>query len=452
MFIREITEKKYDIIIVGTGPAGISLALRLAKKPKLNILLIETGTLEIKPEISKLSEIEATGDLASSYYPRHAQRVFGGTSKVWAGYCATMEERSFLNKEWPINYDELNSYYKDAANILELPDEAYQAPVKKISQESNIEYKPYYLSPPVRFNEKYRSVMRGHQSIDVLLKKTCTKVLSNGDFIEGLLIQDSEASSTTTKQVKASHYVLACGGLGNPRLLKLSKIASESPVGQYFTEHPHIYNCGKLELSRDVIKPLLSGGKVVHALQLSDKFCIKNNLLNFTVSFLTDKTEDRAFLGEKKSVYFSNVIIRSEMASQATNAISFTDQLDQLKQPKTGIHFDFSYQELARTTWDAFARELLVSGIGRATTSPSNSYDITGGGHYMGTTRMGTTAQNSVVDKNCKLHSFDNLYIAGSSVFSAPGAANPTFSIVALSLRLADHLSTKIGEEKSNES
>ena len=61
---------------------------------------------------------------------------------------------------------------------------------------------------------------------------------------------------------------------------------------------------------------------------------------------------------------------------------------------------------------------------------------------------MGTTANNSVVDASCKVHSIDNLYVAGSSVFSASAASNPTFSIVAFALRLADHLSMKLKGEK----
>jgi choline dehydrogenase-like flavoprotein len=67
--------------------------------------------------------------------------------------------------------------------------------------------------------------------------------------------------------------------------------------------------------------------------------------------------------------------------------------------------------------------------------------DFTGGGwHHMGTTRMSNDPASGVVDKNCKVHGLANLYIAGSSCFTTAGAANPTLSLVALSLRLAAHL------------
>ena len=62
--------------------------------------------------------------------------------------------------------------------------------------------------------------------------------------------------------------------------------------------------------------------------------------------------------------------------------------------------------------------------------------------HHLGTTRMSHDPQTGVVDVNCQVHGIDNLYIAGSSVFPTAGHANPTFTIAALSLRLADHLKT----------
>lgn len=444
MFIKEVGNKAYDAAVVGTGPAGISLALRLAQQQGLRILLIESGTPDYSPEASKLSEVEATGDLASSYYPVHAQRILGGTSSVWSGYCAVLEERAFINKEWPIAYSDLEPYYKDAADILELPPEVYQTPSKPINGQSNILYKPYYLSPPVRFNEKYRTILSEHPTIDVIFNKTCTKVLTHEGTVQELLLKNSQGSTATTESVIAKQYILACGGIGNARLLQLSNIATDSPVGRYFTEHPHIYHGGMLELNQDVIEPLLSSGRVVHALQLSDEVCAKHNVLSFSVSFQLDDIKEGFFLGRKKMVYASVGAIRSEMAQQANNRVSLSNNADHLGQAKANIDFAFSYEELGKKSWDILARELLAAGIGRASPPPMEAYSITGGGHYIGTTRMGTAQDNSVVDQNCKVHSTNNLYIAGSSVFASPGAANPTYSLVALALRLADHLSTNI--------
>ena len=66
------------------------------------------------------------------------------------------------------------------------------------------------------------------------------------------------------------------------------------------------------------------------------------------------------------------------------------------------------------------------------------------GYHHIGGTRMGENKKNSVVDKNLKVHDTKNLFVCGSSIFTTGGHANPTLSIVQLSLRLANHLTKKI--------
>jgi choline dehydrogenase-like flavoprotein len=60
--------------------------------------------------------------------------------------------------------------------------------------------------------------------------------------------------------------------------------------------------------------------------------------------------------------------------------------------------------------------------------------------HHLGTTRMHDDPRQGVVDRNCKLHEFSSVYVAGGSVFPTGGYANPTLTVVALAIRLADEL------------
>jgi choline dehydrogenase-like flavoprotein len=69
---------------------------------------------------------------------------------------------------------------------------------------------------------------------------------------------------------------------------------------------------------------------------------------------------------------------------------------------------------------------------------------ISGGWHHMGTLRMNSDPKQGVTDANCKVHGINNLYIGGAAVYPTAGAVNPTFTLVALSLRLADHLKATI--------
>ncbi len=72
-----------------------------------------------------------------------------------------------------------------------------------------------------------------------------------------------------------------------------------------------------------------------------------------------------------------------------------------------------------------------------------------GGWHHMGGTRMAESPASGVVDRNCKVFGVANLYVGGSSVFVTGGYANPTYTIVQLALRLADHLAGTLGGKTS---
>src|SRR5262249_35186094 len=62
------------------------------------------------------------------------------------------------------------------------------------------------------------------------------------------------------------------------------------------------------------------------------------------------------------------------------------------------------------------------------------------GGHHIGTVRMGTDARTSIVNSDCRVHDGKNLFVAGSATFPTSSPGNPTLTVVALALRLAQHL------------
>ncbi len=118
--------------------------------------------------------------------------------------------------------------------------------------------------------------------------------------------------------------------------------------------------------------------------------------------------------------------------------------------PRAKLHWQLSMLEKRsiRKMYEIIGQQVGQSGFGRVRmleyledenddTWPS----FTGGGwHHMGTTRMNDDPQKGVVDSNCRVHSMQNLFIASSSVFPTAGAVNPTLTIIALSLRISDHI------------
>ena len=141
-----------------------------------------------------------------------------------------------------------------------------------------------------------------------------------------------------------------------------------------------------------------------------------------------------------------------EQAPNPDSRVTLGEQTDALGQRKTRL--DWQLSELDRHTYETasriFATELGRLGLGRVQLDPwldpwlgrggAPFGGVAGMAHHLGTTRMSETDQTGVVDRDCRIHGMDNLYVAGSSVFPTGGWAFPTFTIVALALRLSDQL------------
>jgi len=439
LFIKK-PENHYRVVIVGSGPAGLSLAQRLSRNGHSGILVVESGQLEYDQKQNHLGQIEAQGDLPSSYFQQHSPRLFGGASALWGGFCAVLEERNFSEGLWPFPYTEVSRYYADAATILELPDSAWQKRIVPIDNSDDIVYRPFYLSPPVRFGEKFLPLASESESFSVLTGHTITRVNVDDGRVRNLNIADQDGHEI---QVSADFCVLAAGGIQNARLLQLSNLGGQH-CGKHFIDHPHIYGYGKIMVNKAIVNASRqTSGRRVDALQLSDAFCIRHKIPSISV-MLNDGRDDRGLADAGDGMLQLNVDILGEMASGGSNRIYLSANHDDwLKQAYTAIDFQFDYRSALKKAWLLFGEALLRSGLGRVS-SYSDDYSLTGGGHMIGTTRMGRSLADSVVDVDCKVHGTEDLYVSGSSVFPSGGSVNPTFTLVALAVRLAEHLSTRL--------
>ncbi len=144
-----------------------------------------------------------------------------------------------------------------------------------------------------------------------------------------------------------------------------------------------------------------------------------------------------------KPFYHYNCTIRTEMLPSPNNRVFLTGERDRtgLYTPAARCVFDAADFLNGETTLRLLGESLIQLRKGRIRIFNARIYhDHTGGGHLMGTTRMGSHRSTSVVDADCRVHGYRNLFVAGSSVFPTSGYANPTLTIVALALRLADTL------------
>ena len=160
--------------------------------------------------------------------------------------------------------------------------------------------------------------------------------------------------------------------------------------------------------------------------------------------------------GGKSGIF---AVIRAEQSPNPDSRVILSDDKDALGLPRANLDWRLqdidreSVRVLMETLRDEFAR------LGWGQVKPSDwLYDSSnvwktdslisahpiGGYHHMGGLRMSSSPRTGVVDADCRLHDSPNLYVAGSGVFPTGGWANPTVTIMALALRLGDHLRHKL--------
>ncbi len=152
---------------------------------------------------------------------------------------------------------------------------------------------------------------------------------------------------------------------------------------------------------------------------------------------ITDSYRNR---GAVKSIY---VRIEGEQLPNPDSRVILLDQVDQLGMRRIGIDWRIAKEDFDNIleTATALARGIGAKGYARMQLSPEEEmFQVRINPHHMGTTRMNVDKRQGVVDANCQLHGISNLFIGGSSVFPTVGRVNPTVTLIALAIRLADHL------------
>ena len=459
MFLQNgLPSRTYDCYVIGAGPAGITLSLELAKANK-TVLLFESGTL-IEPRDDMPNAVNY-GHFLHGWWDRHSVRAVGGTSRVWSGWCTTLMEVDFDNSavgvRWPITKSVLVPYYRRAAPVLDrepsiLDVETPLAP--------GFVYRPFSRSSrPTRFGSKYQEELSLSSLVDVAVGTSVVGLDANALRSAVSSMTCFRHASGATEQLDlepAQQVVLAGGGISNAQSLLQPRADGAVPVGnesglagKFLMEHPHLYSVGEVVLDDDLDQQSrpVDFGAVAHAVVPDDEQMRRHGLLACSVECRDRTTEHpmAEYLGGEYGKPFHHYAcsVRSEMAPSETNEVFLTGELDAagLYRPAARCVIGAGDFLNVERTLRLLGESLIGSEKGRVRINNDRLYRRpTGGGHIMGTTRMGTSQSNSVVDRDCRVHGYDNLWVAGSSVFPTGGCANPTLTIIALVLRLADTL------------
>jgi choline dehydrogenase-like flavoprotein len=521
----------YDVCIVGSGPAGITVCAELMES-RCRICILESGT-ETKTEFAdSLRMVESHG---IEVLPESRERILGGTTHTWSGLCVPLDPVDFAARGWPhhtgwpIMWEELVPYYKRSAECYGFPRlDAFEGPGPFVDNapaepgwrncEEKVFLKPANIS---RFGPKFRHLFL-KQDIDLLLGATVVDLPAQGSRAKTRVTAALCRNKTGREMlITANRFVLAAGAIDNARLLLNSKnIVPEGlgnerdQVGRYLMNHPkdtvrviRLREPVRL-LGRYAWRPYDSGIGFV-GVRLREPQQLKEGVLNSYTRLLphypwTGRPEirawrefagrARAWFGDERSLggrsrlattrdlanaawqalvsipgllrlmvsrLVSHLYPRVtmvglwsfvEMEPRPENRITLTDDRDALDMPVPRVVHELSRRDLESLDrlHEHIATDLETMGYGGeliGTCEEIAKAEWIDSYHYLGTTRMGTDPEHSVVNRDLRVHTVDNLYIAGGSVFPTSGCANPTMTIVALSIRLAEHLRTTIAHE-----
>ncbi|MBX7199009.1 MAG: GMC family oxidoreductase [Rhodospirillaceae bacterium] len=524
-----------DICIVGAGPVGITLALKLAGNGR-RIVVLEGGGPGTERDSQALYRGQV--DDAGLHPPpdHYRERRYGGSSTTWGGRlmpfdAIDFEARPYIpHSGWPIDLAAVAPYYGEATQLCEAGraaftiEAAFDGPrrdmIAGFTGENFTTNTLERFSRPTDFGRRYRRALETAEGLKVVLHANVTSIARSeaGGHVIGL---DVRSLRGRRGRVAAGRIILAMGGLETARLLLASGLGRErDAVGRYYMCHI-AGTIGTLKFSgppdavwngydiagdgvycrrRFALRPETQRRRglgnfvarlhhpripdprhrsgILSALYLARRLVPHDyrtrlqdgepggvsrwlahagNVISdlpATFGFMVHLLRDR-LLAERK---YPSVVVRpkanefsldfhAEHAPDPDSRVVLTDDTDALGMPRLKTDWRYGAVDI-KTVEGALALlegDIARSGTGRFDYDPSAvEQEMTRyrayGGHHIGTARMGGNPAVSVVDKDCRVHGLDNLYVAGAAVFPTSSQANPTLTAVALALRLAEHL------------
>ena len=263
-----------DICVVGAGAAGISFARAFIGK-SVKVCLMESGGLQGDADTQYLYDGENTG---LPYFPLVATRLrfFGGTTNHWAGYCCPFSNWDFQKRAWitdsgwPISRSELDPYYDRAVEMLDLPKKYWNLKfLEEKLGESRLPFTEFvtnvHLVKPVRMGQTFRAAIEQSNNVSTYLNANVIS-LEADEFAQVITAVRVATLSGNHFSVSAKHFVLAAGGIENPRILLLSNSVQRDGlgnqrglVGRYFMDHPEFLS-GVISPSRKDLPLQIYGG------------------------------------------------------------------------------------------------------------------------------------------------------------------------------------------------
>ena len=520
-----LTREHYDVVIIGSGPGGATMAQALAKTGK-RILLLERGDYlprERENWDSQAVFVDARYQAPETWYNSKGESFHpglhyyvGGNSKVYGAVLLRLRERDFdairhpdgVSPEWPVKYDVFESYYQQAEELFHVHGLRGEDPTEPrsprpyayppVSHEPRIQqlfdglrregHHPFHLPVGVLLDEKdgkalphspcircdafdgYPCATNGKADaqiicIDPALAAHPNLTLRTNSYVEKLTT-DAHGRSVTGVEVVSGNdrltytgdiVVVACGALSSA-LLMLRSASDAHPnglangsglVGRNYMRHN---NSTVLAISRTP-----NPTRFQKTLGLND-FYFGSDDWDFPLGHIqmVGKSDGVQIHGEGLPD-FLQWLPQMPFDFAAKHSLDFWLTSEDLPLAENRIHYngDHVMLDLKPTNMEAHRRlkQKLRDLCGMLDIHPhlfdrslylGKDVPIGGTAHQAGTLRFGHDPSSSVLDTNCKAHQLDNLYVTDASFFPSIGAVNPTLTIIANALRVADHLKARL--------
>ncbi len=512
----------YDIIIIGTGSGGSTMAYKLAPTGKKILILERGGFIPKEKQNWDPHEVVTNGryrpkedwyDKDDKPFKPFIHYNVGGNSKMYGAALFRLRESDFeevqhyggLSPSWPLKYDVYENYYEQAENL-------YCVHGKRGVDPSEPPAKNEYPLPPLAYEPMIKDLEAKMRQLGLQPFPLPMGVKLPQDYAETeapVVLENFDGFPDLTDSKADGQVICLRPALKNKNVTLMPNAYAEKLLtdesGERVLEVVTIINGEKIKFSADIF--IIACGAVNSAALLlrsandmhpgglansSDQ--VGRNLMlhhNGCLVAFTNKKNDSVF---QKSLGLADYYYGADDSEYPLGEIQLMGRND----PDTiiGMGDDLypgkSYEELKEKSIDFWVTaEDLPSPGNRVTLRPDGTIkveytrtnyeayerlkvklkeiftklgeldpdfkdvkwggydlDVSGMSHQNGTLRFGTDPKTSVLDKNCKAHDLENVYVVDASFFPSCGAFNPALTIAANALRVGDHLINEVLESK----
>jgi choline dehydrogenase-like flavoprotein len=516
--LQEWTFPTNATVVVGSGAAGLPLALDLARRGQPVVLLESGGDSKDASDLHDAADLNRGVAVGLPIKIERRARVLGGTTQLWRGQCMRLHDIDLAvrpwvpHSGWPLTLRDLAEYYARAERWIGVCGSEYgEALWAGHARLHPIEWNEHHLlhdftqyAPRPQLAGQYRKELSRSRLVWTVLNATVSRVVLRERAACGVEVAGRDGVGTF---VPARKVVLAAGSIENARLLMLSdpegvglglgrhhtgRFLQDHPVVRTAEIHPFDYTFFQdryviLRRGRQRLFP-----KVRLAPEAQEKY----ELMDANAVFLHDH-DDPGFAAATRLVNAARTrqwrdiqgadaawtarhpvpLLRDayrrfgrglatatrpahvwlqlwlEQQPDEDSRVTLDESRDTLGLRRARLDWRCSEQEMRTsrrlTRW--IAEDLVRMRLAEVTELPAMQSDdawlesVRDAAHPAGTTRMSAHPDHGVVDKNLQVHGVPGLFVVGGSVFPTAGYANPVLTIVALALRLAEHLAPGTG-------